>query len=104
MQSYSLPTNSYIDLTLPSANECITVPADGWLTFAFQTIPGGDIESSAGLINTTHKIGIRSNSKLYAAQVFLPVLKNDIVEISYHYMYQLIRFRFIYSVGSAPQS
>ena len=79
------------------------IPADGWLTLAFNA-PTGEhsVEGSAALINITSKIGARSTAVWNATQVFLPVFKGDKISISYQDTGTLIRFRFIYAVGSAP--
>lgn len=103
LQSYSLPSNSYVDLTLPATGQNIIIPADGWLTLAFNppTLEHS-AEGTAALINKTCKIGTRSSAVWCATQVFLPAFKNDRVELSYQDVGALIRFRFIYAVGSAP--
>ena len=104
MSGMGMPSSRYIDLTLGASGTTYTAPANGWLTLAFNP-PTGEhsAEGTAALINRTNKIGARSTAVWNATQVFLPAFKNDRVEVSYKDVGALIRFRFIYAVGSESE-
>ena len=95
MQSYSLPSNRYIDLTLGTSGSTYTAPADGWF------ILGGNNGYAVFDMNN----GMASVSQYipgwFGAHAYIPVEKGEVV---YAYPYNLtdVIFRFIYAVGSQP--
>lgn len=102
LQSYSLPTSSYIDLTLGTTGSTYTAPADGWFLFN-RKITSSQWQYVAMANDTTH-IGTRCMSNVSNAGVFIPVRKGDIVEANYNANGTINYFRFIYAAGSEPQS
>ena len=105
LQSYSLPSNKYIDLTLGASGTNYTAPADGWfyvdktcatahryLVFQkLQFIKPGELSSSVS-ISGGH------------VSLLAPVKKGDILGCKYNADGATNQFRFIYAVGSAPQT
>ena len=108
MQSYSLPSNSYIDLTLGNTNTLYTAPADGYFTFGKEGSSSIGNHQFNGLylyhngadIGGTNQSCCTSNHSIPI--LILPVKKGNIVRISYTTTGALHYFRFIYALGSQP--
>ena len=97
MQSYSLPSDSYIDLTLGPSGSSYVAPANGWVTI---TVNGsGFVGVIQDKISFYHPAGSNTND-WYSA--ILPVRKGQF-KIEYSSI-TVWNFKFIYAVGSAPQS
>lgn len=97
LQSYSLPSARYIDLTLGVSGTQYTAPADGWF----------DLRKSASngqFIKIQCELECCVNSSGYIVSGFIPVRKNKKIQITYTASGTTHTFRFIYALGSAPQS
>ena len=99
LQSYSLPSAQYIDLTLGASGSIYTAPADGYFYLAM------DPSANAQYINIeAGAMGTRVHSSLtsFDIKAFLPVKKGYRVYITYNTGGTINRFRFIYANGSQP--
>ena len=105
MQSYSLPSYSYDDLTLGASGTPYTAPADGWVTFIWY----GEITNNVYLTSrkadgTLLLVANQSYTNAGNHAMFIPVIKNQIFIINYDNMSfrpDLGNFlRFIYAHGS----
>lgn len=92
-----MPSDRYIDLTLGASGSTYTAPANGYFvlnkraTGTNQYIYLGDVEN---------KMAIRLNATEPSnGQIFLPVRKNEKVNVSYTYGGDTIEFRFVYAEG-----
>ena len=101
LQSYSLPGNQYIDLTLGASGSRYTAPADGWFYFT----KGGDTGKWTYIGNETtgNRTSLIPTTGADPSVIF-PALKGNIVRIDYNTTKEAEHFRFYYAVGSAPQS
>lgn len=101
MSGMGMPSDTYIDLTLGASGTQYTAPADGWFVFGRTT-------------NSTNQYISLSNGKVsitsFAPQsgrnirVYIPVLKNDNVNVNYSAAGTILVFRFIYAVGSESEA
>ena len=104
LQSYSLPSNSYVDLTFGANGSKYTAPADGYFTLS--------IRSASSNVASVHiqcnNIGVQTQSYSSGIElrVFTPAKKNDYATIWYQNVNisSLIVWRFYYTIGSAPQT
>ena len=101
LQSYSLPSAQYINLTLGASGSTYTAPADGW--FAVSKTSGGT-GKYIGLVNRTSGCEIETypNANNNNAKLLIPVKKNDVLLVLYSLSGETIFFRFIYAIGSQP--
>ena len=102
LQSYSMPSGSYTDLTPGASGTNYTAPADGW--FIAQIINPNQW-SNFSLTNTITSLGyiLAFTTNHGAADYYtlsIPVKKGDIIKASY--TGTLNRLRFVYAVGSQP--
>ena len=97
----AMPSGQYEDLTLPASGGTVTAPADGWIVFQKQVNASGQHIS---LLNQTSSVSIDNIAvgSTNKPQVYLPVMKNDIITIAYTAAGTLEKFRFVYANGSAP--
>lgn len=100
LQSYSLPSAQYIDLTLGASGSTYTAPANGWVTFTAYT---QGVRYDA---NITLAVGDLTNFRACIAPgeyetILVPVQKNQNF-VAYYTNITLVFFRFFYAVGSAP--
>lgn len=100
--SWSMPSGTYVDLTLGASGETYTAPANGWFyisKLATANAQWGEItNTTSGMSSSAPWIG---NGGAYSG--ILPVLKNDVVQISYTLAGTLRAFRFIYAQGSESE-
>lgn len=99
---YSLPSNRRINLTLPANGGTLTAPDNGWITLA-KTANGNNqfivlFNKTSGLIltNTVPSSG-------HVARGFIPVVKGDILEVTYNTGGQG-SFYFTYLNGNKPKT
>ena len=108
LQSYSLPSNSYISLTLGASGTTYTAPADGWvyLRKAASSTDQYDSLYNRGLNGDEELVGnsARARTDSDAPPIFIPVKKNDVFVCNYTMGGKLRYFIFVYAVGSEPQS
>lgn len=95
----AMPSDRYVDLTLPSNNQSITAPADGYIYLnkvATATSQYVRIGKSGGGFLQTETIASASGNWLRA---WLPVSKGDVIIINYDAGGTTNYFRFIYANG-----
>lgn len=102
MQSYSLPSDKYIDLTLGASGTAYTAPADGWFFLSKQT--SGSNQYVGMTNNSSSMIGFecREIGKDATARGFTPCIKGDSVAVYFSAGGTTNYFRFIYAAGSQP--
>ena len=103
LQSYSLPSGSYIDLTLGASGSSYTAPADGCIFF--HAVAANNDGYSGISVERPGGYGImswipRSNN---SSNIIFPVTKNSIFKIDCINAINP-QARFYYTQGSAPQS
>lgn len=95
----SLPSNIYIDLTLPPAYSTYSVVSDGYLLFA-KHANGANQMVFLGVLGLG---GVRTFAPSgYEAVAYFPVSKGETVLIDYTAGGTTNAFRFIYAEGSKP--
>ena len=104
LQSYSLPSNQYIDLTLGTTGQYYTAPADGWVAVSFKLRDNNFVSVSIGANYITYQLTGVNIQSAYYINSSLPVSKGTSFYIAYDGNMTLSRFRFVYAAGSAPQS
>ena len=96
LQSYSLPSNQYIDLTLGPSGSSYVAPANGWVKCTLDLATDGWVSVMSYWAQTGSISGY--------VTVLRPIRKNQVFDVSYIGYQNTIAFRFYYAVGSAPQS
>ena len=99
LQSYSLPVNKGIILSLGASGSIYTAPADGWYFLDLQRGSGNYCLAFSQGPN----IASFCNSSPYNPRVLHPVVKGTKVKIDYNTTSNGT-FMFVYSRGSAPQT
>lgn len=105
LQSYSLPSGQYVDLTLGSSGTSYTAPADGWYFIA--KITSGTQYFDIGIYySNDNLICIISDKSINGSTIRLlaPVKKGYKIKTGYNASGSTDYFRFIYAVGAAPQT
>jgi hypothetical protein len=101
LQSYSLPSDKHIDLTLGASGSTYTAPANGYYQ-CYIGGPSGDkwlrLHTSVGYLqeagfSTSNNIGFT-----------IPIQKGQIFDVKYSGTLTVSGLRFIYAQGSAPQT
>lgn len=102
LQSFSLPSSSYINLTLGASGTNYTAPADGWFVFWGATTGENNLYFRNLTIDEPNQ-----ERRVYTAVGLTcshPVPKNNIFSFRYDHPMNNVIFRFYYALGSAPQS
>lgn len=106
MGSMAMPSDKYIDLTLGASDTQYTAPSNGWYSFALKVT--NTSYCHVGLYNTSKGwIGYKNtiyNGQNNILRVLLPVLKGDIIAITYTPNSTNFDLRFIYAVGSESEA
>lgn len=102
----AMPSDRYVDLTLPVSLSTITAPADGYIFF--EKITTAANQYVALYVNAPDSSAIYgANNDLPAANaypfVLIPVKKGAVVTVEYNAAGTYTRFRFIYANGSVQQ-
>ena len=102
----AMPSDRYVDLTLPVSLSTITAPADGYIFF--EKITTAANQYVALYLNAPDSSAIYgANNDLPAANaypfVLIPVKKGAVVTVEYNAAGTYTRFRFIYANGSVQQ-
>lgn len=94
----AMPSDKYVDLTLPATGGTITAPADGYLSFA----KAGQTTEYVSLINYKSGISITSSPSVNGnnAKLFMPVSKGDVINLAYTASGATTYFRFVYANGA----
>lgn len=105
MAKASMPSNTYVDLTLGASGSTYTAPADGW--FAGWT--ASSIDTGAYFTLMVGEVGNSYASEVYRESpynfqcpILLPVKKGAVVTAQY--TVGLSMFRFYYAVGSESEA
>ena len=95
MAHMGMPSDRYIDLTLPASGGRVTAPADGWMSLRAAVAAGGWwVMSSNGIL-----VRVTNNTGNSALGDYLPVNKNAKVDIVYNNISDTT-LRFHYANGS----
>ena len=102
----AMPSDRYVDLTLPVSLSTITAPADGYIFF--EKITTAANQYVALYVNAPNSLAIYgANNDLPAANaypfVLIPVKKGAVVTVEYNAAGTYTIFRFIYANGSVQQ-
>ena len=98
LQSYSLPSSQYINLTLGAANSSYTAPANGWVYI--DKTAGGTLKYVNLICGVVSEQ--MSSFDTMRLKCFIPVRKGASFRCDYNATGTLNIFRFYYAVGSQP--
>ena len=107
MSGMGMPSNRYTDLTLGSSGTQYTAPANGYYAFGKQATNGGQRVAIFNFKNGSDTIigtSIFANDSGNNLMVFMPVKKDDVVNVTYNTGGLTHFFRFIYAVGSESEA
>lgn len=104
MAGASMPSNTYVDLTLGASGATYTAPADGWITFRFEATAAG-----AWMYAEVTEMKITKQQSAYGANYQIgttfPVLKGQTLTLMYSNINTTpLVFRFIYAQGSESEA
>lgn len=104
MAKASMPSNTYVDLTLGASGSTYTAPANGWFYFTIQTTNSNS--SYFGIFNTSNNMRDGKWTTLGSANIasYMPARKGDVIEISYTNGTPISDCRFIYAQGSESEA
>lgn len=100
---YSMPSDTYDDLTLGASGSTYIAPANGYFVIL------ADLNTSPcylAIYNTSSGIG-DYNGYAYVsgyARGYVPVKRGDIIQIDYTSISNMRHFRFYYAVGSESEA
>ena len=99
--SWSMPSDTYTDLTLGASGTTYTAPANGWYYIRKERSDGQYL-----LFNNTTKGYCVNNAPDIAHTIYniFPVCKGDVVSITYSASGTTHAFRFYYAVGSESEA
>lgn len=101
--SWSMPSDTYVDLTLGASGSTYTAPANGWFVLkglSPNTNTGGEVK----LVNETNSFEtVCHNIYTRMQSVYMPVLKNEVVRADYAETSNL-ELKFYYAVGSESEA
>jgi hypothetical protein len=102
MAGASMPSNTYVDLTLGASGSIYTAPANGWFTYSTTNTPTQN--NFIYLNNETAKLTSYSMAVAgVVANGFIPAKKGDLVSLGY-FNSVIAVFRFIYAQGSESEA
>ena len=108
LQSYSLPSNSYVNLTLSASGSNYTAPADGYYCLYKVSSGSGQFIQMVNRHYDTNIsatcITVYSSANTQYVGCTIPCAKGNNVFIAYSLGGTTEYFRFCYAKGSAPQS
>ena len=106
LQTYSLPSSTYDDLTLGASGSTYTAPADGWVSFRKDATGNNQFLSLIAKSNA-HSGGseglgycVISTGNGMQVECCVPCLKGDVVEVGYSCAGNTKKFRFWYAKGA----
>lgn len=94
----AMPSDRYVDLTLPASGSTVTAPADGYLTINKSATAAGQY---INFINGSN--GMNCNSIAPSAlplRLYMPVSKGDVITVNYDADGTTSMFRFVYANGA----
>ena len=98
----AMPSNRWIYMSMPTTSTVLTMPADGYL----HTTPYSISSASAyiNFINQTSGFGVMTNVPAsFAAKMFIPVRKGDVVAVEYSNLAENSLLQFFYAEGSPSE-
>ena len=101
MSGQALPSKTYIDLTLGASGTTYTAPANGYFYIRKTAGVNG---SQIGIFGDNLSIEQNTQFSTNDANIYLPVLKGDVVTISYSVTGTTKIFRFVYAQGSESEA
>lgn len=101
LQGFSLPSETYIDLTVGASGTEYTAPADGWYYMKGNANASGASIEMHNKSNSMMALNRHYNTSNWPVATFIPTKKNEIIKI-YYGTNSTTCFRFIYAVGSQP--
>jgi hypothetical protein len=102
LQSYSLPSNQYINLTLGASDSTYTAPTNGYFMCMLKSTGSNQILDMITQ-DSIQTVVYSSATNQYITQ-FVPIKKGSYVKVRYNSSIAETFFKFIYAVGSAPQT
>ena len=98
-----MPSHTYDNLTLLASGNTYTAPANGY--FYVKKFAGGT-GKYISIMNTSTGLAIEAQPTASgnAGNIYLPVKKDDVVQISYNVTGNTDHFMFIYAVGSESEA
>ena len=106
MSKASIPSSTYVDLTLGASDAQYTMPADGWLIFAKRANASTSYGQYGAITNVTTGLYMELSATYTSnhVSILIPVRKNDVIRIGYNLGGNTTRFRFYYAVGSESEA
>ena len=101
--SWSMPSNTYDELTLGASNSTYTAPANGWY-FWLITAGGLSYYGIANITGSGMETGAVTTATNYGLRLYMPVSKGDIITTIYQLAPVGSVFRFIYAQGSESEA
>lgn len=96
----AMPSNIYVDLTLPASGGNITAPADGYIHFAKNSTAANQRIKLYSSITQMAVASWSTGAGAYNIEVLLPVSKGEVVNVLYTAGGPTNFFRFIYANGA----
>lgn len=98
----AMPSESYLDLNLPTSGGTVTAPADGYLCFSGTLGIGGYISVK---INDIYGYSTGKSAYDWAQSFTVPVSKNAVITVTYSFQSSTTDqvLRFIYANGSVSE-
>lgn len=103
MSGMSMPSDTYIDLTLGASGTQYTAPANGWVWNNFSSNQNMGMVNIENATKGNYSVGYRTSAG-YALGKLLPVSKGDIFRVSYDGTATNYGFRFYYAQGSESEA
>lgn len=103
MAGASMPSGTYIDLTLGASGSQYTAPANGW--YYLNKLYGGN-NLFTKLINITRGYAVNNtfhSTSNFNCDLLLPIKKGDVISVDYNTPGAVQVFRFYYAVGSESE-
>lgn len=96
----AMPSDKYVDLTLPASDGTITAPADGSLYFNKVSSASGQRIKLNNTNGTEASVSSWSSATSQALEALLLVSKGDVIRVNYNAGGTTNYFRFIYANGA----
>ena len=97
--SASMPSNKSIDLTLGASGTTYTAPANGWVIISKPTTRAGQYIAINRKANS-FGVQTRAHDSGNYLQLYLPLKKGDVFEVTYNADGTLDYFKFVYAEGN----
>lgn len=101
MAKASMPSNTYIDLTLGASGSTYTAPADGFITIC-KTANGNQYITLRNITNGLYNFSSGISTNWVACSI--PCKKSDKIYVEYTTGGNTNKFRFVYAQGSESEA